>query len=193
MKTTLLAFLLALQTTLFAQTTWNIDPVHSNVKFAVDHLVITEMEGSFRTFDGSFTSSKPDFTDAKIQFSVDVKSINTENEMRDGHLMGDDFFNAEKYPKMTFKGVQMKKISDKKYELIGNLTIRDITRSVKFDVTYGGTAKDGYGNTKAGFKATSAISRSEFGLKWNSMTEAGGAVVGDQVTIILKLQFNQAK
>jgi polyisoprenoid-binding protein YceI len=94
---------------------------------------------------------------------------------------------------MTFKSSSFKKISGNKYELVGNLTIRDVTKSVKFDVTYGGTVKDPYGNIKAGFKATSVINRSEFGLKWSALTEAGGAVVSDEVTIGLKLEFGQAK
>jgi polyisoprenoid-binding protein YceI len=155
--------------------------------------VISEVEGSFKTFTGSMTASKPDFTDAQIDFSVDIASINTDNEQRDTHLKADDFFNAEKYPKMTFKSILMKKTGDKKYELFGNLTIRDVTKKVKFIVTYGGTVKDPWGNTKAGFKATATINRLEYGLKWNTLTEAGGAVVGSDVTININAEFAQQK
>ena len=176
-----------------AQGKWSVDNAHSNVNFTVTHLVISEVEGHFKSFTGTIESTKPDFTDSKIDFTVDVASINTDNDMRDKHLKSDDFFNAEKFPKMTFKSVSFKKINDKKYELSGDLTIRDVTKRVKFDVTYGGTVKDGYGNTKAGFKATATINRYDYHLKWNSVTEAGGAVVGPDVTIQLNLQFKLEK
>jgi polyisoprenoid-binding protein YceI len=177
----------------FSQGNWVVDNSHSNVKFTVTHLVISEVEGNFTTFTGTMQSSKPDFTDAIINFSVDVVSINTDNDTRDKHLKSDDFFNAEKYPKLTFKSLIFKKITDKKYELTGDLTIRDVTKRVKFDVTYGGTVKDGYGNTKAGFKAIATINRFDYNLKWNSVTEAGGVVVGPDVNIQLNLEFGQKK
>ena len=186
-------FGLLISSSLKAQTKWNVDNVHSSVKFSVSHLVISEVEGSFKTFTGTIVSSKPDFTDAQIDFSVDIASINTDNEMRDKHLKSDDFFNAEKFPKMTFKSISMKKIAGQKYELTGNLTIRDVTKKVKFDVNYGGTAKDPYGNTKSGFKATTVINRLEYGLKWNTLTEAGGAMVGSDVTIVINAEFAQQK
>ena len=176
-----------------AQTKWTLDNAHTGVKFQVTHLVISEVEGSFRNFTGSMTASKPDFTDAQIDFSVDVASITTDNEQRDTHLKSDDFFNAEKFPRMTFKSILIKKTGDKKYELFGNLTIREVTKKVKFSVTYGGTVKDPWGNIKAGFKATTIINRLEYGLKWNTMTEAGGAVVGADVTININAEFAQQK
>jgi polyisoprenoid-binding protein YceI len=176
-----------------AQTKWNVDKSHSNVKFTVTHLVISEVDGAFKSFDGTMTASKPDFTDAQIEFSVDIASVNTDNEKRDEHLKADDFFNAEKFPKMTFKSVSMKKLTGNKYELTGDLTIRDITKRVKFSATYGGTVKDPWGNTKAGFKATTTIDRLVYGLKWNSMMEAGGAVVGKDVVININAEFTQAK
>lgn len=176
-----------------SQTKWSLDNSHSNVKFTVTHLVISEVDGYFKTFDGSMVSSKPDFTDARIEFSVDVNSINTDNEMRDNHLKGDDFFNAEKFPKMKFTSLEFKKINDKKYELTGNLTIRDVTKKVKFDVVYGGQMKDPWGNQKAGFKAKTTINRLEYGLKWNTVTEAGGAVVGPDVDITINVEFAKEK
>ncbi len=168
---------------------WSVDAVHSNVKFTVSHLVISEVDGHFKLFDGKMTNTKADFSDAKIEFSVDVNSINTDNEMRDNHLKSDDFFNAGKYPKMVFVGKSFKKISGNKYELNGDMTIRDVTKAVKFEVTYGGAVKDPYGNIKAGFKAKSTINRKSFGLMWSAVTEAGGAVVGDDVDINLNIQL----
>lgn len=177
----------------YSQATWTIDRSHSNVRFTVTHLVISEVEGTFKNFEGTIAASKPDFTDAVINFTVDVNSINTDNEMRDNHLKNDDFFNAEKYPKMTFKSTSFKQLKGNKYELIGLLTIRDVTKTVKWNVTYGGTTNDPWGNTKAGFKASTEINRLDYGLKWNSLTEAGGAVVGSEVTIDLRLEFAKSK
>ena len=179
----------------FAQTakTWNVDKMHSAVKFSVTHLVISEVDGSFKVFDGNMVAAKEDFSDAKINFTVDVNSINTDNANRDGHLKGDDFFNAEKYPAMKFVSTSFSKKSGNNYELTGNLTVRDVTKKVTFAVKYGGTTKDPYGNTKAGFKATGSINRLEYGLKWNTLTEAGGAVVGADVDLTINLEMVQAK
>ena len=162
---------------------WNLDQAHTNITFTTEYLVVSELEGSFKKFDGTFTSSKPDFSDIQITFNVDVNSVNTENEMRDKHLKSDDFFNAEKFPKMSFKSTSIKKSGDKKYILEGELTIRDVTKKVKFDVTYGGTVNDPWGNTKAGFKATTKINRKDYGLKYNAALESGGLVAGDEVAI----------
>jgi polyisoprenoid-binding protein YceI len=187
---TLLSFLLAVN--VFAQTTWTLDKAHSGVRFTITHMMISEVEGKFTKFDGTLVSSKPDFTDAQITFTIDVSSINTDNEMRDNHLKSDDFFNAEKYPQMTFKSTSIKKISDKKYALDGDLTIRDVTKRVTFDVTYGGTVKDGQGNTKSGFKATTTINRLDYHLNWSKTVEAG-AVVGSDVGITVAGEFAQQK
>jgi polyisoprenoid-binding protein YceI len=176
-----------------SQSKWNIDFAHSSIKFTVTHLVITEVEGSFKTFSGSVVTANPDFTDASVDFSVDVKSISTDNEMRDNHLKSADFFEAEKYPQMTFKSKSFKKVSGNKYELAGDLTIHGITKDVKFDVTYGGSVNDPWGNTKAGFKAATTINRFDYNLKWNSLTEAGGAVVGQDVEIQIRLELTKAK
>lgn len=176
-----------------AQTKWNLDNSHSGVKFTVQHLVISEVEGSFKVFNGNVESATPDFNNAKINFTVDVNSINTDEAKRDAHLKSDDFFNAEKYPNMSFTSTSFKKLKGNMYTLEGNLTIRDVTKKVKFAVIYGGTVKDPWGNTKAGFKASGKISRKEYGLKWNTMTEAGGAVVGDEVNMIINVEFAQQK
>lgn len=173
--------------------TWSVDGSHSSVKFTVTHLTVSETEGVFKKFNGTINSKTVDFQDAAINFAVDVNSINTDDEGRDKHLKSDDFFNAEKYPNMSFAGTSFKKAKGNNYILEGNLTIRDVTRKVKFNVVYGGTVKDPWGNTKAGFKATSKISRKAFGLKWSALTEMGGAVVGDDVNMALNLEFVQKK
>jgi polyisoprenoid-binding protein YceI len=176
-----------------AQTTWTVDNAHSKVKFTVTHLVIAEVEGSFRVYSGTIESPTKDFVDGTVNFSVDVNSINTENDMRDKHLKSDDFFNAAKFPTMTFKSASWKKVDDRNYILEGDFTLRDVTKKVSFAIVYGGTTKDGYGNTKIGFKGTTTINRFEYGLKWNALTEIGGAVVSKEVNITLNLEFAQKK
>lgn len=194
MKTTIFSLLaLASALTVSGQEKWNVDKAHTSVKFTVTHMVISEVEGQFKLYDGSIVSPSADFVDASVNFTVDVASINTDNEGRDKHLMSDDFFNVEKYPKMIFKSVSFKKVSGNKYALVGDLTIRDVTKRVTFDVNYGGTVKDPWGNIKAGFKATTVIDRLEYGLKWNALIESGGAVVGKDVTIEVKIELAKEK
>ena len=173
-----------------AATTWAVDKAHSNVKFSVTHMVVSEVEGTFKVFDGSMEHTKADYSDAKISFSVDVTSVNTDNERRDGHLKGDDFFNAEKYPQMKFVSSSFTPAGDNKYKLAGNLTIRDVTKPVSFDVTYGGVITD-KGVVKSGFKAKTTINRFDYNLKWSNATEAGGLVVGKDVDIMVNLEMKK--
>ena len=195
-------FLFLLATTLsvatFAQTKWTVDPMHSFVNFQVKHSGISFVDGSFKKFDGSIVASKADLTDAKINFTADVASVNTSVEMRDNHLKSDDFFNAEKYPKMTFESTSFSKKPQKGakqlansniYYLKGKLTIRDVTKDVLFEVLYGGTAKDQQGNTKAGFKATTTINRLDYNIKYDPT----GAGIAKDVQITFNLKFLQAK
>ncbi|MCZ7556694.1 MAG: YceI family protein [Bacteroidia bacterium] len=182
---------LAFAFTASAQTRWTFDKSHTNIGFNVTHLVISEVDGFFKTFDGSITTKGDSFDNATIEFSVDIASIDTDNEKRDQHLKSDDFFNAEKYPKMTFKSTSMKKSGKNTYKLIGDLTIRDKTKRVELDVRHNGTVQDPWGNTKAGFKITGKINRFDYDLKWNTLTEAGGAVVGKDVRLNLNVQLKK--
>lgn len=176
----------------FADTTgkWTIDKAHSSVKFSVTHLVVSEVDGTFKLFDGSMENAKPDFSDAKVSFTVDVNSINTDNDMRDKHLKSDDFFNAEKFPAMKFQSTSLTPAGGKDYKLAGNLTIRDVTKPVVFDVTYGGTAEM-MGKTKIGFKAKTTINRFDYNLKWDKATEAGGLVVSKEVDLMVNVEMNK--
>jgi polyisoprenoid-binding protein YceI len=178
-------------TTFFAnaQTTWKVDASHSKIGFAVSHMVISETEGHFNVYDGTVVTKNEDFTDAQINFSVDASSINTESADRDKHLKSADFFDVEKFPKLTFKSTSFKKVSGNKYALEGELTIKNVTKKVKFDVVYNGQAKSPWGQTAAGFKATSSINRFDYGLTWSKALEAGGLLVGDIVNITLKLEL----
>ncbi|PKP29359.1 MAG: polyisoprenoid-binding protein [Bacteroidetes bacterium HGW-Bacteroidetes-18] len=172
-----------------AQTTWNIDPSHSSIRFAVDHMVISEVEGIFSKYEGSIVAAKEDFSDAKINFVVDVNSVNTDNEKRDGHLKSADFFETEKYPKMTFVSTSVEKTGAGKYNLKGNLSLHGVTKEITLAMTYGGTTKDPWGNTKAGLKVTGVINRTDFGLKYNSVLEAGSLMIGEEVTITAKVEL----
>jgi polyisoprenoid-binding protein YceI len=174
-----------------AATTWTVDKVHSNVKFTVTHMVVSEVGGTFKVFDGTMEHTKPDYSDAKINFSVDVSSVNTENERRDGHLKSDDFFNAEKFPQMKFVSTSFTPAGDNKYKLTGNLTIRDVTKPVTFDVTYGGTITD-KGAVKSGFKAKTTLNRFDYNLKWSAATEAGGLVVSKDVDVVVNLEMKKS-
>ncbi|KAB2847053.1 MAG: polyisoprenoid-binding protein [Melioribacteraceae bacterium] len=192
-KITLFAIFIFAAASTFAQTKWTFDKSHSSVGFSVTHLIISEVEGNFKNFDGTVETNGDDFIGAKVEFTVDTKSIDTDNEQRDNHLRSDDFFNAEKFPQMIFKSKSFKKAGDKKYKLIGELTIRDITKEVTLDVKHNGTVKDPWGNTKAGFKITGEINRFDYGLKWNALMEAGGAVVGESVNLEINIQLAKAK
>lgn len=171
---------------------WSLDKGHSNVKFTVTHMVVSEVDGTFKLFDGSMEHTKPDYSDAKIAFTVDVNSINTDNTNRDNHLKGDDFFNAAQFPQMKFESTKFTPMGGNKYKLDGNLTIRDVTKPVSFDVVYGGSINTQRG-AKAGFKATTTINRFDYNLKWDRATETGGLVVGKEVGITVNAQLNEVK
>jgi polyisoprenoid-binding protein YceI len=176
-------------TLMSAKSKWNIDASHSSIRFAVDHMVISEVEGIFSTYEGSIITTKSDFSDAKINFTVDVNSVNTDNAKRDEHLRGADFFETEKYPKMTFVSTSVQKTGENKYNLKGKLTLHGITKEITLTMTYGGTTKDPWGNTKAGLKVTGVINRTDFGLKYNSVLEAGSLMIGEEVTITAKVEL----
>lgn len=171
-------------------TVWKLDPTHSEVVFKVKHLVITTVTGHFRSFDGTVeTENDSDFSSAKVDFTIDAGSIDTNQADRDGHLKSADFFDAESHPKITFASTSLEQKSDDEFVLNGDLTVRGTTLPVKFNVEFGGTVTDPYGNFKAGFEVTGKISRKAFGLTWSAVTEAGAVVVGDDVKIQASVQF----
>jgi polyisoprenoid-binding protein YceI len=171
-----------------AQTAWTVDKVHSKIGFSAPHMVVAETEGVFRDYDIKVTSKTADFNGADVEFTAKVASIDTDNEKRDGHLKSDDFFNAEKYPEIKFKGNLVKEGAG--YKLKGNLTIRDVTKAVTYDVTYGGTTKVGPGE-KAGFKFNAKLDRFDYGLKWDKTVEAGGLVVGKEIELLIRVELNK--
>ena len=195
MKKAIRIFIVAvlLSFTTQAQDTWEVDKAHSKVRFSVSHLVVSELEGNFNSFEGTVIASKEDFSDAKFTFSIDVNSINTDNEKRDGHLRSEDFFYVEKFPKMTFESTSFEKIEGNKYLLKGNLTMRGVTKAIKLDVKYGGTIDLGEGNAKAGFVVKGDLNRIDYGVAWNRKTKQGSWSVGEEVDIVIKLECNKVK
>ena len=183
-----IVFSLAAVTSTFAQNTWTIDKSHSKVGFNVIHMAVSEVEGKFNDFDGTIISKSDDFNGAEISFVAKTTSIDTDNERRDTHLKSPDFFEAEKFPEITFKGNLLKK--DGKYKLVGDFTMKGVTKKVEFDVAYGGSITTERG-AKAGFKLSGSVNRQEYGLSWNNKLAGGELAVSDNVELIVKIELNK--
>lgn len=175
---------------MMATTKWVSDPTHSEVQFKVKHLMITTVTGYFNTFQVEAESADGQFGDASnIVFSADVDSISTNNEQRDAHLKSADFFDAGNHRQVSFVGTRYEQVDGQDFLLHGDLSIRGITKPVKVQVAFGGVVVDPYGQTKAGFTVTGKISRKEFGLTWNAVTEAGSVVVSDEIRLQAEIQL----
>ncbi|MFI5221932.1 MAG: YceI family protein [Bacteroidia bacterium] len=174
--------------------TWGIDNTHTEIGFSARHLVVTNVKGKFEKYEVSVEAVNDDFTDANISFNADVNSISTGVEQRDGHLKSGDFFNAEEFPKITFVSSSVKKLNNDEYTVTGDLTIRDVTKKIELKADYNGTIVDPWGGTRTGFELNGKISRKDFNLKWNALTEAGGAVVSDEIKLHINAELTkQAK
>lgn len=189
----LIVLLFLLSTTIFAQTKWNFDNSHSEIGFSVTHMLITETDGYFKNYSGSVVAKNDDFQDTEIKFEAKTSSIFTDNEKRDKHLASPDFFDAEKFPTLTFASKSFKKVDGKNYKLVGNLTIKGVTKEITLDVKYNGTVTDPWGNTRAGFKVTGEVDRFEYGLTWNAALETGGLVVSKEVDLNIKIELIKEK
>jgi polyisoprenoid-binding protein YceI len=176
-----------------ATTTWNIDPTHSVAEFKVRHMMISNVKGHFTKVSGTLRLNESKLTDARIEALIEASSIETRDAQRDTHLKSADFFHVEKFPTLSFKSSRITPVGDGQLSVEGDLTIRGITRKVVFSVD-GPTppAKDPWGNTRVGVSASTKINRKDFGLTWNATLEAGGLLVGDEVTISLDVQFVKA-
>lgn len=168
---------------------WNLDPTHSEIHFKVRHLMITNVSGSFTDFSVSAESDDDAFSNPSVKFSARAASVTTQNEQRDGHLKGSDFFDVEKYPEITFVSTGATRDADGDISLSGDLTIRDVTRPVTVKAEFAGVAKDPWGNTKAGFTITGKIDRTQFGLNWNAALEAGGVLVSEEIRFSAEIQL----
>jgi polyisoprenoid-binding protein YceI len=174
------------------KTKWTIDPAHSKIGFKVKHLMITNVMGNFRDFEGQVTTNGNDLSTANISFSLNSASVDTEMADRDTHLKSADFFDVGNYPKITFIGSGLKDLGDDMYELTGDLVIKGVTKKVVLPVEFGGLMTDPWGNVKAGFSIGGKINRKEWGLNWNAALEAGGVLLSDEVKIICDVQLVKA-
>jgi polyisoprenoid-binding protein YceI len=164
-------------------TKWAIDPSHSKIGFKVKHLMISNVPGNFKEFEGQVSTVGNDFSTSVISFSLNTASVDTEIADRDAHLKSADFFDAENYPKITFDGNGLTDLGDDLYMLKGNLTIKGVSKPVSLNVELGGVMTDPWGNVKAGFSITGKINRKDWGLTWNAALETGGVLVGEEVKI----------
>jgi polyisoprenoid-binding protein YceI len=171
------------------KTKWTLDAAHSELVFKVRHMMIANVKGEFRKFYGEIISDGTDFTKSSVDVTVDTGSIFTNEENRDAHLKGSEFFDVQNFPTLTFKGNKFRKVSEDAYKLTGLLEIRGVSKEVELDVEFGGINKDPWGNQKAGFSVSGKINRKDFGLNWNAALETGGVLVSDEVRIAAEVQF----
>lgn len=172
-----------------ATTKWISDPLHSELNFRIKHLMITNVSGSFKNFNVELITEEEDFTKAKIGVTVEMSSINTNNEQRDGHLRNSDFFEVEKYPQLNFRSTKIEKMNDETFTLYGELTLKGITKPVKLNVEYSRVTKDPWGGERAGFAITGKINRSDWGISFNNILETGGLALGEEVKIHSEIQL----
>ena len=168
---------------------WTIDTAHSEIGFKIKHLVISTVSGKFTSFEGKLDGKPEDFTNAKISFTSDIDSIHTGNEQRDGHLKSADFFDATRYPRLTFVSTKIEHKNDNEYKVTGDLTLKNVTKPITLNVEFGGIQNNLYGQTIAGFEITGKINRHDFGLTWSAVTEAGGVVVSDEVKLVINVEL----
>jgi polyisoprenoid-binding protein YceI len=174
------------------KTKWTIDPSHSKIGFKVKHLMISNVLGNFREFEGQVSTDGNDFSTAAISASLNTASIDTEIADRDNHLKSADFFDAGNFPKITFSGKSLRDLGDDMYELTGDLVIKGVSKQVVLSVEYGGLMTDPWGNVKAGFSITGKLNRKDWGLNWNAALEAGGVLVGEEVKILCDIELVKA-
>jgi polyisoprenoid-binding protein YceI len=167
---------------------WNIDAAHTAIGFSVRHMVISKVRGRFAKYSGALRIDEDDLTRSVLEVNIDAATLETGVSDRDAHLRSPDFLDAEKFPALHYRSKRIEKLSDDRYRVVGELTIRNVTREVPLDVEYGGRVKDPLGNERVGFIAKASFDRKDFGLKWNQVLEAGGALVGDRVDVDIELE-----
>ncbi|MBC8070304.1 MAG: YceI family protein [Deltaproteobacteria bacterium] len=173
--------------------TWNIDPVHSHVGFGVRHLMVSKVRGRFEQWGGAFGFDEDDPSKTKLDITIEAASIETKDAQRDTHLRSADFLDAATHPQLHFVSTEVETVDDQNFNMKGNLTIRGVTHPVTLKVEYAGRSKDPWGGERAGFSATTSISRKEWGLVWNAALETGGVVVGDKVDLEIEVELIRAK
>jgi polyisoprenoid-binding protein YceI len=172
-----------------ATTTWAIDNAHSHVQFTVRHMMISKVRGQFHKFTGTVNFDEQNPANSSVNVEIDVASIDTRDEKRDGHLVSPDFFDAANYPTLNFVSKRVEVVDDSRGRIYGDLTIRGVTREVALETEYNGQAQSPWGSTSAGFNASTKINRKDFGLNWNVALETGGVLVGEEVIIDIELEI----
>jgi polyisoprenoid-binding protein YceI len=168
---------------------WKFDYAHSEITFAVKHMMISTVRGRFEKFTGEIVFNEDAPATSSVMVEIDTSSINTNNEQRDGHLRSPDFLNHEQFPTMTFKSTRIEDVSGNEAKIVGDLTIRGVTKEVVLDTEFAGKVKSPFGFTSAGFSATTEINRTEWGLVWNAALETGGVLVGEKIKILLEVEL----
>ncbi len=174
-----------------AQQDWQVDGAHSAVNLAVRHMVISKVRGHFTKWNAKLALDMADLTKSSVEVEIEAASIDTGVSDRDTHLRSADFLDAQKYPTLTYRSRKVEAVSKDRLRVVGDLTIRGVTREVPLDVEVGGQGKDPWGNVRAGFSATASINRKDFGLTWNQALETGGVLVADRVDIEIELEAVQ--
>jgi polyisoprenoid-binding protein YceI len=172
-----------------ATTKWILDPTHSEVHFKVRHMLVSWVTGSFKQFNAEVETEGDDISTANVNFTADISSISTNNEQRDAHLRTGDFFDAENHPQLSFKSDKLEKLDDENYKLIGTLTMRGVSKKVVLNVEFGEIAQDPWGNARTGFSISGKINRKDFGVSFSMVSETGGILLGEDVTINANAEF----
>ncbi|MFH9396415.1 YceI family protein [Streptomyces sp. NPDC017556] len=172
--------------------TYTIDPSHSSIGFTVRHAMVTNVRGSFGEHEGTLVVDGTDPANSAASIDVKIASIDTSIADRDGHLVSGDFFDAEKFPLMTFRSTKAEQLGGEAYRITGDLTIKDVTRPLSIDLEFNGSATDVYGNERVGFEGSADILRSDWGLTWNAALETGGVMVSDKVKLTFDISAIKA-
>lgn len=191
-KLTVIALALMLTAGMTQAATWSFDKAHSSVGFSVRHMVISKTVGTFNDYEGVIEFDGENVASGKVELTVQMASIDTDDEKRDGHLKTGDFFDVEKYPTMTFKSTKINNVKGSSFQMVGILTLKGVSKEVTFDCEFNGTLVDPWGNTRAGFSAETEINRQDFNVSFSKILDNGGLMVGDMVTIKLELEAIQA-
>jgi len=171
---------------------WNVDPNHSSMGFTVKHMVITKVNGEFKDYTGKIEFDGKDVSSGKAEFVIQAKSITTGNDKRDGHLRSPDFFAVDSFPTLTFKSKKVEKVDSTHFKLIGDLTMRGVTKEVTFDCTFNGVVQ-AFGDTRASFSAATTVNRQDYGVNWSKTLDNGGLIAGNDVDIHLEIEAVKAK
>ncbi len=172
---------------------WKIDPAHTEIAFKVKHLMISNVRGYFKEFDGTIMMPDDNFANASISFTANTSSVDTNNSMRDEHLRSADFFDSEKFPTLSFVSKSITSLGENNFSVVGDLTMHGVTKEVTLNTVLNGRVVDAYGNNVISFDVSGSLNRTDFGLVWNAAIETGGVVVSEEVKLEINAEFKEEK